>query len=105
MENSVISDTLQGIQDAIEFVQGDKTKGRARKLEIAPVKEYSKEEIKAIRVNNNMTLRIFAEVIGVSPKTVEAWEAGTNKPRGSAARLFQLMEADSRFIDLMIVRQ
>ncbi len=105
MESKAFSDTLQGIQEAIEYVQGDKTKCRSRRFEITPIKEYSKEEIKAIRVNNNMTLRIFAEIVGVSPKTVEAWEAGTNKPRGSASRLFQLMEADSRFMDHMIVRQ
>lgn len=35
---------------------------------------------------------MFAQMLGVSKKTVEAWEAGTNVPNGSAMRLLQLLE-------------
>ena len=32
--------------------------------------------------------------MGVSVKTVEAWEAGTNKPIGSARRFLSVLKAD-----------
>ncbi len=35
---------------------------------------------------------LFAQYLGVSPKTVEAWEAGKNKPSGSSSRLLELLD-------------
>ena len=39
-----------------------------------------------------MSQRLFASYLGVSVKTVEAWENGTNHPSGSAKRLISLLE-------------
>ena len=39
-----------------------------------------------------MTQKIFADYMGVSPKTVEAWESGINHPVGPACRLLSLLE-------------
>jgi putative transcriptional regulator len=36
--------------------------------------------------------------MGISEKTVEAWEKGTNKPSGLASRLLNLLEMDPKFI-------
>ena len=41
-----------------------------------------------------MSQRIFASYMGVSLKTVEAWEAGTNHPSGAASRILSMMEMD-----------
>ena len=41
-----------------------------------------------------MTQRTFAMVMGVSNKTVEAWENGTNKPAGTARRMMGILMAD-----------
>ena len=38
-----------------------------------------------------MSQKAFAGYLGVSPKTVEAWEAGTNQPSGAASRLLSMM--------------
>ena len=40
-----------------------------------------------------MSQRIFAGYLGVSDKTVEAWEAGTNRPSGAACRILRMMDA------------
>jgi len=37
--------------------------------------------------------------MGVSIKTVEAWEAGTNHPSGSASRLLHMMELDNELTE------
>jgi putative transcriptional regulator len=39
---------------------------------------------------------VFARLIGVSPKLVEAWESGRNTPAGPVCRLFELIEYQPR---------
>jgi DNA-binding transcriptional regulator YiaG len=39
----------------------------------------------------------------VSLKTVQAWEAGTNKPTGTALRLFQILDQDSNALKKYIL--
>ena len=48
---------------------------------IAPVKEFNPSEIRTIRTEAGMTQTIFACYMGVSKKTVEAWEAGRSHPQ------------------------
>lgn len=98
---------IQGLNEAIEYAKGDTTKGVSRKrtiVSVEPITDYSKDDIKAIRTQYDMTQRTFAELLGVSPKAVEAWELGTRKPTGTAKRLFQLIEQDHTIIDKIIFR-
>lgn len=60
----------------------------------APVREYEASEIKEIRNGLGMTQAVFALFMGVSKKTVEAWEAGRNMPDGPARRLLAMAQAD-----------
>ncbi len=94
---------MTGLGEAIEYERGNKSAGRSRIREappkIRPVKEYSKEAVKKIRLGLNLSQRAFAEVIGVSHKTVEAWEAGKNRPAGSASRVIELLEKDNEFLE------
>jgi putative transcriptional regulator len=61
------------------------------------VKEFSREEVKEIRGAAKMTQAAFAEFLGVSKKTVEAWESGRNKPSGACCRLLALLEVNPAF--------
>jgi len=36
--------------------------------------------------------------MGVSPKTVEAWESGRNKPEGASRRLLEVVQNDPGFL-------
>ena len=85
-----------GLEEAIAYERGE-LEAKTRKLTIQPVSHYSAAEIKDIRINAGMTQAIFAEFMGVSVKTVEAWEAGRNRPIGSACRLLYLTKADPAF--------
>lgn len=53
-------------------------------------KEFTPEDIKEIRKKLQLTQRMFSLILGVSSKTIEAWERGTNRPNGSARRLLTI---------------
>lgn len=61
---------------------------------LAPLKDYGACEIKEIRNSLGMTQAVFALFMGVSKKTVEAWESGRNMPDGPARRLLAMVQAD-----------
>jgi len=68
---------------------------RLRQLpDVPPVKIFTPNEIKSLRENNRYTQSFFGEMLGVSLKTIQAWERGTNKPTGTALRMFQILEKD-----------
>lgn len=71
----------------------------AYRMSIASVKDFTPGEIKQIRLNAKMTQGLFAACIGVSKKSVEAWEGGRSKPDGAARRTLGLMQNNPRFAD------
>jgi putative transcriptional regulator len=95
--NKQFDSIMEGLNELLEYTNGDTTKARLRVVEtpdikIAPLNNLTKEEIKQIRLNNNLTLKSFASCLGVSQKTVESWENGTNLPSGASLRLLQILE-------------
>lgn len=91
---NVFESIMTGLNEAVNYESG---KGRARtvQLTVAPVPDFTAEEIKALRQTLNMTQETFAALMGVSSKTVEAWEAGTNIPLGTARRMLGLLKSDN----------
>ena len=88
--NSLFEDLKEGLQEAINFEKGT-TPAKKITYIIAPVTEYNPTEIRAIRMDAGMTQNIFANYMGVSKKTVEAWESGRTRPTGSAFRLMSIL--------------
>ena len=85
-----------GLKEAIAFEKG-KCKAKTTAISIAPTDIFNPAEIKAIRVDAGMTQVVFAKFMGVSVKTVEAWEAGRNHPDGAACRLLSITKTDPNF--------
>lgn len=90
---SVYNEIMTGLNDALEHAEG-KRPLRTHTLAIEPLREYKAEEIRKIRNDLRMTQAFFAGFMGVSPKTVEAWEAGKNMPDGPARRILAMVQAD-----------
>ncbi len=61
-------------------------------ITIENVPFYTAEEIKQIRESMNITQKTFARVMGVSSKTVEAWESGRNIPQNIAHRFLSILK-------------
>ncbi len=89
--SSLFEDLKTGLQEAIDYEKGSGT-AKTRILMIDPVKKYSNTQIKAIRNKSGMTQSVFANYMGVSKKTVEAWELGRTHPTGPAYRLINILE-------------
>jgi putative transcriptional regulator len=94
---SVYESILQGLTEAEQYQQG-KISARKTKLTIKPVETFSTDDIKQIRKKTGLSQVTFAGTIGVSPKTIEAWENGRNKPEGAARRLLAIIRDDPNFI-------
>jgi len=88
--NSLFDDLVTGLTQAIEYEKGN-LEAKKYVYVINPVEEYSNIEIKEIRKNAHMTQSVFAEYMGVSIKTVEAWEGGRIRPSGTARRLLSIL--------------
>lgn len=93
---NVFEDIKKGLNQAIEYEKGN-LHARTTVLEIAPVEVFSAQEIRTIRQSTGLTQKKFAMYLGVSVKTVEAWESGRNKPEGAACRMLALTKADPLF--------
>lgn len=91
--SALFDDLQEGLLQAIDFANGN---GSARTItyRIDPVTKYDKEQIREIRMNAQMTQHVFADYLGVSVKTVEAWERGRTHPTGPAYRLISFLADD-----------
>lgn len=90
--SSLFEDLKEGLQEAIDFEKGN-GKAKTTTYIIDPVRSYSNVEIKAVRNKAGMTQAVFANYLGVSKKTVEAWELGRTHPTGPANRLIEMLDS------------
>lgn len=93
---SVFDDIKTGLNQAIDYEKGT-IAAKTTTLQIAPVESFTAQEIKTIRQSTGLTQKKFALYLGVSVKTVEAWESGRNHPEGSACRLLSITRQDPLF--------
>lgn len=93
---SLFHDLKQGLEEAIAFEEG-KLNAPVKKASVVPVIHYTASDIKRIRQDAGLTQALFAAYMGVSLKTVEAWESGRNAPAGPASRLLALTQANPAF--------
>lgn len=69
---NVYESILQGLNEAVAYTTGTCKEARVHKISVEPVPHFNASDIRSIRMDLGMTQVIFASVMGVSPKTVEA---------------------------------
>lgn len=94
--NRAYESIMTGLTEAVGDVKEKKLPRRI--VTVLPVKEYQAEEVKAIRNRTGLSQKLFAGYMGVSDKTVEAWESGKNHPSGAASRILNMMEMDEELV-------
>lgn len=58
---------------------------------LPPVRDYSAKAVRNIRTTAGASQGVFAAYLNVGKTTVAAWEQGTKKPSGPAAKLLDLV--------------
>ncbi len=93
---NVFEDIKLGLNQAIEHEKGI-IKAKSTVLEITPLESFEPKEIKQIRLQTGLTQKNFAAFLGVSVKTIEAWECGRNHPDGTACRMLSFTKNNPSF--------
>lgn len=94
---SLMEQLTTSLDELEQHLKNDK-KLRTRKIRVKSLPTFGPHDIKAIRSKTKLSQSMLSEVIGVSPKTVEAWEQGKNRPSGSSTRILQLLNNDPNLI-------
>ena len=97
--SNVYESIITGLNEAIEDANSSEKKLKRNVVHVEPIKEYNAEEVKKIRLNTGMSQNVFASYMGVSCKTVEAWESGKNHPSGAASRILNMMEMNNNLVE------
>ena len=96
--SEVFDSIMTGLNEALDDSRGKGKKLSRRNVTMIPLRTFSPGEIKKIRLDTGMSQTVFAWYLGVSAKTVEAWEAGTNRPSGAASRILSMIEKDKDLV-------
>lgn len=89
---------LAGLNEALDITREKKVAKRVREIVIPDLQVYKGKEIRQVREKIDVTQKIFAEVFGVSVKTVEAWEGNRNVPEGPAQRIIYALDKNPKFL-------
>lgn len=97
---------IEACKEIIE-IQEKRKLARLNKNSVAilPVDNFKPEDIKSIRQKFEMSHSVFARLLGVSSKTVEAWESGFRKPTGAYARLLQIITHDPKTVKYLVSKK
>ena len=99
--SEVYNDIMASLNELMDEAQGKETGIIRHTRTVKEVDTFSPQQIKQVRINAKMTQKMFAACIGVSAKSVEAWEGGRSRPDGAARRLIGLMRDHADFAQSM----
>lgn len=93
---SAFDSIVRGLNEAIEYEKGNLKGFRTRTVKISPLPSYKAPQIRTMRIELDLSQMAFANIVGVSKKTVEAWECGRNTPKGSSLRMLEMLEKNGK---------
>lgn len=91
------SGIMDGLNEALAY-----EKGKASAETFARKQSLPNVNVSKIRLSLSMTQKSFASVLGVSCRTVEAWECGKSNPTPTARKLIYLIQQDPSLVDKLI---
>jgi putative transcriptional regulator len=79
---------MAGLEDALDYADGDSSRGTAHAVKVADV------DITQLREKLGLSQDRFAALFGLSPRTVRNWEQGIRHPEGPARILLQVIDRE-----------
>lgn len=93
MSDTDFAELELGFKQALDYHRGNRKGYRVTKRPLPPPpKERSAAAIAKLRHRLQYSQTMFAQLINVSPKTVQAWEQGTRKPDSAALKLLAVAD-------------
>ncbi|WP_143871992.1 NadS family protein [Catenovulum sediminis] len=89
MNDEMFKELVQSMEQA-----GDIMKGKAKPSRVTV---FAEPEVKAIRAKTGLSQSRFADIVGVSKRTLENWEQGRRHPTGPARALLKILDADPQY--------
>ena len=91
MSDEAFADLKKAMQDALAFERGERRNLRITRIRAPrPPKSMSAQDIIQIRRGLNCSQTVFAMMLNISPKTVQAWEQGSREPGDAALKLLAI---------------
>ena len=88
------SGLMAGLNEALAY-----EKGKASAETFARKNSLPAIDVVKVRTSLSMTQKSFAALLGVSSRTVEAWECGKTNPTPTAKKLMFLIENDPSLVN------
>jgi putative transcriptional regulator len=87
---AAIHETVSDLYEA-ELLDSS-TKKEFDELCLTSIKSFKPDEIKAIRLKENLSQEVFANYLNVSPQLIYEWEKGKKQPHGSSLKLLNIVQ-------------
>jgi putative transcriptional regulator len=93
MSDGDFDELRQSFSEVLQFVRGERTDLRTTRRLLPPGPEpMQAEDIVALRHKLKLSQAVFARLLNVSKKTLEAWEYGARTPGDAALKLLRIVQ-------------
>ncbi len=91
MSDEAFADLKGAMEDVLAFERGERRNLKVSRIQaLRPPKALSPQDIARIRQKLNCSQAVFAMMLNISPKTVQAWEQGSREPGDAALKLLTI---------------
>ena len=91
MSDEAFADLKAALEGALAFERGERRDLNVTRIQAPrPPKAMSPRDIARIREKLNCSQAVFAMMLNISPKTVQAWEQGSREPGDAALKLLSI---------------
>ena len=91
MSDEAFADLKEALGDALAYESGKRSDLPVTRIRVPrPPKPMSPKDIARIRQKLNCSQSVFALMLNISPRTVQAWEQGSREPGDAALRLLSI---------------
>ncbi len=91
MSDDAFADLKDAMKDTLAFERGKRRDLKVTRIQAPrPPKAMSPRDITRIRERLNCSQSVFAMMLNISPRTVQAWEQGSREPGDAALKLLTI---------------
>ena len=92
------NEIVKGAEDALGFLRGDSSKGRAHKVRTKEI------DVKAIRTRLHMTQAVFSETFAIPVSTLKKWETNNRVPEGPTKAYLMVIDKNPKAVQSALSR-